>query len=123
MMAIVSTATMTPTMMALALDCSPVRSLILEKTVSDVSRGVLDLPMIRRLMDQRLICVRMPARMAGISSTVVRKPVTAPQTAPASMATRIATAGSTPATTRTAQTAPPVAKLPSTVRSGMSSSL
>ena len=110
-------------MMATTLLESPVMSPSLLNTVSLLSSGVLDLSMMRRLMDHRLICVRMPERIAGISKTVVRKPVTAPQTAPAAVAARMASAGSTPATTRTAATAPPVAKLPSTVRSGMSSSL
>ena len=101
----------------------PVISVMREKIVSLCSRGVLDLPMMRRLMDHRLICVRMPARIAGISSTVCKKPVTAPASMPASMAAMTAISGSTPETTRTAHTLPPSAKLPSTVRSAMSSSL
>ncbi len=110
-------------MMATTLEARPVASPMAEKTVLLVSSGVFDLPMMRRLIDHRLICVRIPARIEGILNTVVRKPVTAPQTAPASMAPTMASAGSTPATTSTAQTAPPVAKLPSTVMAAMSSSL
>ena len=102
---------------------SPVALPSCVNTVSLVSSGVLDLPMMRRFTDHRLICVRMPARMAGISNAVARKPVTAPVMAPASIEAAMASAGLTPATTHTAHTAPPVAKLPSTVRSAMSSSL
>ncbi len=91
-----STTRIAPTMRVAVLCGMPVKSEILEKIVSLVSRGVLDLPMMRRLIDQRLIWVRMPARMAGISNTVVRMPVTAPATPPASMPTTVASAGSTP---------------------------
>ena len=113
---------MAPTIMATVLWGMPVKSDTFEKIVSAVSSGVFDLPMMRRLIDHRLICVRIPARMAGISNTVVRTPVTAPATPPASMPARVATTGSTPKlTTRTATTAPPRAKLPSQVMSGMAS--
>ena len=111
-----------PTTMVTVLCGRPVASEMREKIVSLASSGVLDLPIMRRLMDHRLIWVRIPARMAGISKTVARRPVTAPATAPASMPTRTATTGSTPRlTTRTATTEPPRAKEPSTVMSGMSS--
>ena len=121
--AMIATATMAPTMMEAMLVESPVRSVTCEKMVSFLSNGVLDLPMMRRLMDHRPICVKMPARMAGISNTVCKKPVTAPATMPASIAARMASSGLTPATTSTAHTQPPRAKLPSTVRSAMSSNL
>ena len=121
--AMMSTATIRPTMMEPALVERPVVSVMREKIVSCCSRGVLDLPIIRRLTDHRAICVRIPARIAGISNTVCKKPVTAPASIPASIAATIAIRGSTPATTSTAQTLPPSAKLPSTVRSAMSSSL
>ena len=112
-------------MMVVVVDCGrPVRSDRREKTVSLLSRGTLDLPMMRRLTDQSAIWVRIPARIAGMSKTVWRKPVTAPASMPAAMPASRATMGSQlKLTTRTAHTHPPRAKLPSTVRSAMSSSL
>ena len=121
--AMIATATIAPTMMEAVAEDRPVNSVMREKIVSLCSRGVLDLPMMRRLMDHRAIWVRMPARIAGISSTVCKKPVTAPASIPASIAAATAMSGSTPATTSTAHTLPPSAKLPSTVRSAMSRSL
>ena len=121
-MATMATASTMPRMMA-TVDCGrPVMWLTDEKMVPLARMGVLDLPMMRRLMDHRLICVRIPARIAGISKTVVKMPVTAPAMAPAHMPASTAIKGSTLLLTMsTAQTQPPRAKLPSQVISGMSS--
>ena len=79
--------------------------------------------MIRKFMDHREIWVRIPARIAGISRTVCRIPVTAPAAIPASIDNRSAASGSrSKLMIRVAQTHPPRAKLPSTVRSAISRS-
>ena len=99
----------------------PVASTRPEKIVPVFNNGILLFPIIRRLIDQRDICVRIPAKIAGISNTVCRKPVTAPARTPAAVAIRRAMNGFTPwVTTSVAHTHPPSAKLPSTVRSAIS---
>ena len=123
--AIITIATPTPRRREATCLLIPVHPMILEKIVSVFNRGTLLLPpMIRRLMDHSPICVKIPARIAGISNTVCKNPVTAPATMPAAAATISAAQGSIPLfNTMTAQTQPPKAKLPSTVKSAMSKSL
>ena len=96
-----------------------------EKTVCAFRSGTLDFPpIIRRLIDHSAICVRIPERIAGISNTVCKNPVTAPAASPASSAIRIARIGFMPLfAIIAAQTHPPSAKLPSTVRSAISNIL
>ena len=65
--------------------------------------------------------VRMPARMAGMPHTVWSRPVASPAAIPASSAASMASHTLTPLANRTTNTAPPVQKEPSTVRSAMSS--
>ena len=81
------------------------------------------LPMMRRLMENSASCVRMPARMAGMPMKVCRMPVTRPASMPARNAHSSAIQRLTPCVMRTRQTAPPVAMVPSTVRSARSSTL
>ena len=75
------------------------------------------LPIIFRLMEYREIWVRMPARMSGMPSLVCRNPVITPAAMPARKEASSASWGLTPAITSMMHTAPPVAILPSTVRS------
>ena len=123
--AIINTATPIPSKRDASCLLIPVQPIILEKIVSVFNNGTLLLPpMIRRLMDHSPICVRIPARIAGISNTVCKNPVTAPAAIPAAAAIIRAIQGSTPLfNTITAQTQPPRAKLPSTVKSAISKSL
>ena len=58
--------------------------------------------------------------MAGILHFVCKKPVINPAKKPDKVARRIAMSGCIPAINATAQTAPPVAKLPSTDKSAIS---
>ncbi len=74
--------------------------------------------MIRRLIDHRPIIVRMPASRPSMPPFVWRRPVMKPATRPAPIAASVARNGLTPAMMREAAVAPPVVKLPSTVRSG-----
>ena len=67
--------------------------------------------------------VRMPARRAGIFSLVQRIPVTTPPSMPAKAAAIMEGIGLQPATRQAAAVAAPRGKLPSTVRSAMSSTL
>ena len=67
--------------------------------------------------------MRIPARIAGIAHLVCKKPVTAPAAAPAAIATIRDSQGFTPIVIIVAQIEPPRAKLPSTVRSAISSTL
>ena len=77
--------------------------------------------MILRLIDHSAICVRIPARIAGISNTVCRNPVTPPAITPATSDIKSAATGFHPcATINVAHTHPPSAKLPSTVKSAIS---
>lgn len=91
-------------------------SLLSETAVS----ATFALPMMIRFADQSIICVRIPARIAGIPKNVCRIPVISPQRTPASVAIAIAAHAFTPETSRTAHTAAPVQMVPSTVRSAMS---
>ena len=79
--------------------------------------------MIARLMEYRLSWVRMPANMGGIPMAVWNTPVSSPASIPAMTAHSSATHTFTPFSISITHTAPPVAMLPSTVRSARSSTL
>ncbi len=64
--------------------------------------------------------VRMPARIAGMPHWVFSNPVTRPASMPASRAASIAAQTLAPPENSMTNTAPPVQKEPSTVRSAMS---
>ena len=70
------------------------------------------IPMMARLTDHSPSWVRIPARIAGMPQAVWSRPVASP----ASMASH----RPAPAPNRTTNTAPPVQKDPSTVRSAIS---
>ena len=119
----ISSATTTAPITSTTVDCrSPVASVSQVKIESTFNRGILLFcPIILRLMDQREYWVRIPARIAGISNTVCRNPVTAPAANPAKVEISSARIGLTPyCAISTAQVQPPKAKLPSTVRSAIS---
>ena len=80
----------------------------------------LALPMIFRLMEYSASWVRIPARMAGMPIKVCSRPVTRPVARPASTATSNAAQTFMPESRHMTHTAPPVPKLPSTVRSATS---
>ena len=82
--------------------------------------GTLARPMIRRFTEYRAICVRMPASSPLMRPFVCSKPVTTPAARPPATAIDVARAGGQPLMIPTAAIAPPVVKLPSTVRSGKS---
>jgi len=65
-----------------------------------------------------MVIMRIPARRLLIFRRVLRIPVRHPATKPQITEMRILTKGETPSTIKRAATAPPRAKLPSTVRSG-----
>jgi len=95
-----------------------------EKIVSVFKRGILLFPITLRLIDQREICVKIPARIAGISNIVCNAPVIKPAIIPAKVANKSASKGfMLKFTIMTAHTHPPKAKLPSAVKSAISSSL
>ncbi|MPN50955.1 hypothetical protein SDC9_198595 [bioreactor metagenome] len=79
--------------------------------------GTFARPIIRIFMEYKASWVRMPERMAGIRSLVCSSPVMAPAAMPASVAKNSVSKGSIPFVIRIALTAPPVQRLPSTVRS------
>ena len=78
---------------------------------------------ILRFTLQRANWVKIPAKIAGIPYNVCNKPVTNPHNIPTKKAIRIARKKFTPLVISTAATIPPLAKLPSTVKSGISSIL
>ena len=78
-------------------------------------------PIIFRLIEYRPNCVRIPERIAGIPIKVCKSPVTQPATIPARSAANMATHTFCPFNIIIMQTAPPVHKEPSTVRSAKSS--
>ncbi len=78
------------------------------------------IPMMARLTDHSPSWVRIPARMAGMPQAVWSRPVASPASMPASSAAGMASHRPAPAPNRTTNTAPPVQKDPSTVRSAMS---
>ena len=77
-------------------------------------------PMMRRLTEYSASWVKIPARIAGMPQAVWNRPVTRPASIPASVAATRATPTDTPLSTSTTQTAPPVPREPSTVRSATS---
>ncbi len=81
------------------------------------------MPMTARFTDQRLSWVRMPDKMAGMPHLVWKKPVARPVTMPTSNAPSMAVQTLCPEIISMTQTAAPVQKEPSTVKSAMSSSL
>ena len=85
-----------------------------------LSRGRLGRARMRRLIEYKASIMRMPERIPGIFSFVVRIPVQKPAREPAAPAIRIARKGLNPLKTRSAHTQPPRAKLPSTVMSAKS---
>ena len=74
-------------------------------------------PMMRRLIEYRANCVRMPARIAGMPNFVCRSPVQRPVKRPTSTAISSAAQAGSPCRSSMTVTAPPVANEPSTVRS------
>ena len=91
--------------------------------VSTCNREILALPIIRRFTEYRAIMVRIPARRAGIFNLVHRIPVIIPPSIPAKAAASMAGIGLQPATRQAAAVAAPRGKLPSTVKSAISSTL
>ena len=73
--------------------------------------------MMVRLMEYSDSCVRMPARMGGMPMAVWNRPVARPASMPAMMAQSSAIQTFTPCIISMMHTAPPVAIVPSTVRS------
>ena len=78
------------------------------------------LPIIRRFTEYRASWVRMPLRMAGIPQRVCSRPVTIPASRPTRKAHISASQGLQPERMSITHIAPPVARLPSTVRSATS---
>ena len=76
--------------------------------------------MIRRFTEYRASWVRMPARIAGMPQAVWNRPVTRPASIPARNAASRATGMGAPAMVSIIKVAPPVAMVPSTVRSATS---
>ena len=75
------------------------------------------------MIEYRANCVKIPARIAGILSLVIRIPVISPASIPARIEQIRASHIGQPFTRRITQVAPPVHNEPSTVRSAMSSIL
>ena len=87
-------------------------------TVGSVSSAMLGRPMMRRLIENSAIMVRMLASRCRILKRTLSMAVTRPASAPATTAHPVARYGSRPPTIALAATAAPSGKLPSTVRSG-----
>ena len=83
--------------------------------VSSPNREVFACPIIRILIEYKAIIVKIPDKISGILTFVCRIPVIPPANAPANKAGTNASHGFTPFTIKIALTAPPSAKLPSTV--------
>ena len=92
-------------------------------SVATPKSGMFALPITLIFIEYKAIIVKMPAKMPGIFSFVCKRAVAAPARQPEAKAAKTAKKGSTRALISTAPTAPPRAKLPSTVRSGKSSTL
>ncbi len=86
-------------------------------------REMFALPIILMFIEYRAIIVRIPAKIPGIFNFVFSNPVTIPEIPPAIKEIKSATKGLQSKTMRAAFTAPPKAKLPSTVKSAKSSTL
>ena len=76
--------------------------------------------MMARFTDHSPSWVKIPARMAGMPHTVWSSPVTSPAAMPDTVAASSATHRLIPWEKSTTNTAPPVQKEPSTVKSAMS---
>ena len=76
-----------------------------------------------RFIEYNESCVRIPAKISGIPSTVCKIPVISPASIPATNATATAATGFHPFNISITVTTPPVAIVPSTVRSAKSSIL
>ena len=74
--------------------------------------------MMRRLTEYSAIIIRMLASRSMIFRRTLSQPVMKPATAPASVPPSVDMNGSCPLAMSVAATAPPIGKLPSTVRSG-----
>ena len=86
-----------------------------------VARSMVRLePAICRLMEKRAVMVMMPASRSRTFSRTWMKPVKRPARAPTPMAMGSVSQGETPFVKRTAVTAAPRGKVPSTPRSGKS---
>ncbi|MNI85205.1 hypothetical protein D3C73_1421780 [compost metagenome] len=90
------------------------------KRVSALSREIFGLPRMRILIEYKAIIIRIPESNPLTFPLVCKSPVHAPAAAPPIKAIRQASTGEYPWEIITAAIAPPVAKLPSTVRSGKS---
>ena len=104
--------------------CAIDRSIIdlaILKVVSTPSRDKLALPIMRRLTEYKAIIVKIPANRAGIFILVCKMPVIIPASIPAMQAPKSAARGPKPATIMEAAVAAPSGKLPSTVKSAISS--
>ena len=102
----------------------PVVSVSHENMVFVFKSGTLLFPITLRFIDQREICVKIPASIAGISNIVCNAPVIKPAIIPAIVEKTSANKGFIlKLTIITAHTQPPKAKLPSAVKSGISSNL
>ena len=80
------------------------------------------MPIMARFSDHSPSWVRIPDKIAGMPHLVWKNPVTRPASIPASTAPSMASHTFQPESISMTQTAPPVQKEPSTVRSAMSSS-
>ena len=89
-------------------------------TVLTPSSGVFAFPIMRILTEYKAIIVRMLASSTCIFIFVCKRPVARPASIPAAKAAKSERSGCTPCAMSTPETAPPVAKLASTVRSAMS---
>lgn len=83
----------------------------------------LALPIIFKLIDHNESWVKIPAKIGGIPKKVCKRPVNKPARIPATTPNSIPNQKLPPLKIITAHTAPPVANDPSTVRSGISSTL
>ena len=91
---------------------------------SSIFSATLARPLIiRRFTEYSASWVKIPAKIAGMPNLVCKIPVTSPAIHPAKNANSIASQMFIPAMVHTTSTAPPVPKLPSTVKSAKSRTL
>ena len=81
------------------------------------------MPSILKFTEYSASCVNIPARIGGMPSNVFNTPVTRPATHPAMNESKSATYTFIPFIIVITKTAPPVASVPSTVKSAKSSTL
>ena len=89
----------------------------------DLENEVVPKPIICRLIEYRANCVKIPARIAGILSLVIRIPVISPASMPTKIEQIRASHIGQPFTRRITHVAPPVHNEPSTVKSAISNIL